>query len=47
MTATPTPGLTWFNSAEEGEARTALHEVCASTAWGNRLLAQRPYADAA
>ncbi|OEV04283.1 2-oxo-4-hydroxy-4-carboxy-5-ureidoimidazoline decarboxylase [Streptomyces oceani] len=46
MTSTPTPGLTWFNSAEPAPARDALHEVCASTAWSDRLLDGRPYADA-
>nr|WP_203731847.1 2-oxo-4-hydroxy-4-carboxy-5-ureidoimidazoline decarboxylase [Streptomyces sp. SID12501] len=28
----------------ESTARAALHEVCASTAWGRHLLAKRPYA---
>jgi 2-oxo-4-hydroxy-4-carboxy-5-ureidoimidazoline decarboxylase len=40
----PAPGLTWLNSASEGEARTALHEVCASRTWAETLLAHRPYA---
>jgi 2-oxo-4-hydroxy-4-carboxy-5-ureidoimidazoline decarboxylase len=43
--STTTPGLAWLNSAGEGKARTALLEVCASTAWTERLLARRPYAD--
>lgn len=47
VTSSPTPGLTWFNTAEEGAARAALTEVCASSAWGSKLLAQRPYADPA
>lgn len=47
MTSTPTPDLTWLNSAEAGDVRAALHEVCASSAWGDKVLAQRPYADAA
>ncbi|MCZ7415898.1 MULTISPECIES: 2-oxo-4-hydroxy-4-carboxy-5-ureidoimidazoline decarboxylase [unclassified Streptomyces] len=47
MTSSTAPGLTRFNTAEEGDARAALHEVCASTTWVGKLLAQRPYADAA
>ncbi|WP_431780241.1 2-oxo-4-hydroxy-4-carboxy-5-ureidoimidazoline decarboxylase [Streptomyces chumphonensis] len=47
MTSSTAPGLTRFNTAEEGEARAALHEVCASTAWADQLLGRRPYADAA
>ncbi|MFJ8198485.1 2-oxo-4-hydroxy-4-carboxy-5-ureidoimidazoline decarboxylase [Streptomyces sp. NPDC096152] len=41
-TATP-PGLARLNALEEPAARAALHQVCASTAWGGRLLAARPY----
>ncbi|UQA92389.1 2-oxo-4-hydroxy-4-carboxy-5-ureidoimidazoline decarboxylase [Streptomyces halobius] len=37
-------GLSRFNTADDGTAEAALHEVCASRAWGNRILAQRPYA---
>ncbi|WP_039947171.1 2-oxo-4-hydroxy-4-carboxy-5-ureidoimidazoline decarboxylase [Streptomyces sp. NRRL S-118] len=37
-------GLTRFNTSAEGDALAALHEVCASSAWGGKLLAQRPYA---
>ncbi|GGR68795.1 2-oxo-4-hydroxy-4-carboxy-5-ureidoimidazoline decarboxylase [Streptomyces humidus] len=45
MTSTsPLPGLARFNALEESAARAALHEVCASTAWADRLLAARPYA---
>ncbi|MET7383502.1 2-oxo-4-hydroxy-4-carboxy-5-ureidoimidazoline decarboxylase [Streptomyces sp. NPDC005526] len=44
-TATP-PGLARLNALEEPAARAALHEVCASTAWGGRLLAARPYSTA-
>ncbi|MCF6522938.1 2-oxo-4-hydroxy-4-carboxy-5-ureidoimidazoline decarboxylase [Streptomyces sp. JJ36] len=47
MTSTPTPGLTWFNTAEESAARAALAEVCASSAWGSGVLSRRPYADPA
>ncbi|MDT0380382.1 2-oxo-4-hydroxy-4-carboxy-5-ureidoimidazoline decarboxylase [Streptomyces sp. DSM 42041] len=47
MTSSPKPGLTWLNTTEEGAARTALTEVCASDAWASRVLARRPYADAA
>ncbi|MFF6994393.1 2-oxo-4-hydroxy-4-carboxy-5-ureidoimidazoline decarboxylase [Streptomyces sp. NPDC008313] len=39
-----TPGLTRFNALEEHAAAAALHEVCASSAWGSRVLAGRPYA---
>ncbi|MET8830538.1 2-oxo-4-hydroxy-4-carboxy-5-ureidoimidazoline decarboxylase [Streptomyces sp. NPDC004610] len=42
MTTTSTPGLSRFNALEEPAARTALHEVCAATAWVERLLAARP-----
>ncbi|MFJ8079830.1 2-oxo-4-hydroxy-4-carboxy-5-ureidoimidazoline decarboxylase [Streptomyces sp. NPDC096205] len=45
MTSTSTPpGLARFNALEEHAASAALHEACASTAWGRRLLAARPYA---
>lgn len=47
MTSTPTPGLTWLNTAEADDVRAALHEVCASSAWRDKVLAQRPYADVA
>ncbi|GGZ98091.1 2-oxo-4-hydroxy-4-carboxy-5-ureidoimidazoline decarboxylase [Streptomyces echinoruber] len=47
MTSTsPPPGLARFNALAEAAARAALHEVCASRAWGERLLAARPYASA-
>jgi 2-oxo-4-hydroxy-4-carboxy-5-ureidoimidazoline decarboxylase len=36
-------GLARFNALEEHAAFAALHEVCASTAWAERLLAARPY----
>lgn len=45
MTALPNPGLARFNASEDSAALAALHEVCASSAWGSKLLAQRPYAD--
>ncbi|WP_329124897.1 2-oxo-4-hydroxy-4-carboxy-5-ureidoimidazoline decarboxylase [Streptomyces sp. NBC_01465] len=41
-----TPGLTRFNTQQDSAALAALHEVCASPAWGSKLLAQRPYATA-
>ncbi|WP_156722324.1 2-oxo-4-hydroxy-4-carboxy-5-ureidoimidazoline decarboxylase [Streptomyces apocyni] len=44
MTSGTTPGLTRFNALEETAAAAELHEVCASSAWGSKLLAQRPYA---
>ncbi|MGW0581479.1 2-oxo-4-hydroxy-4-carboxy-5-ureidoimidazoline decarboxylase [Streptomyces sp. NPDC002920] len=47
MTSTSTPpGLARFNELEERAASAALHEACASVAWGRRLLAARPYATA-
>ncbi|MCK1797169.1 2-oxo-4-hydroxy-4-carboxy-5-ureidoimidazoline decarboxylase [Streptomyces sp. XM4193] len=47
MTPSPTPGLTRFNAADEAAARADLLEVCASTTWAAKLLARRPYGDAA
>ena len=44
MTSLPNPGLARFNASEDSAALAALHEVCASSAWGSKLLAQRPYA---
>lgn len=45
MTSNSTPpGLARFNALEEHAAHAALHEACAATAWGKRLLAARPYA---
>lgn len=46
MTTDPPPGLTRFNTSSDSAALAALHEVCASTAWGSALLAHRPYATA-
>ena len=46
MTSRPSPGLAWFNSAEESAARAALHEMCAAQDWGSALLARRPYGTA-
>ncbi|MFI8237694.1 2-oxo-4-hydroxy-4-carboxy-5-ureidoimidazoline decarboxylase [Streptomyces sp. NPDC085866] len=47
MTTTSTPpGLARFNVLEEHAALAALHEACASTEWGRRLLVARPYAAA-
>ncbi|MDG4859578.1 2-oxo-4-hydroxy-4-carboxy-5-ureidoimidazoline decarboxylase [Streptomyces sp. T-3] len=43
MTSGTTPGLTRFNTLEETAATAELHEVCASSAWGSKLLAQRPF----
>ncbi|MDT0266343.1 2-oxo-4-hydroxy-4-carboxy-5-ureidoimidazoline decarboxylase [Streptomyces sp. DSM 44915] len=45
MTSPPHPGLAWLNHAPVGAVRAALHRVCASAAWGERLLAARPFAD--
>jgi 2-oxo-4-hydroxy-4-carboxy-5-ureidoimidazoline decarboxylase len=44
VTSSPPPGLARFNTSKDSTALAALHEVCASSAWGGRLLAQRPYA---
>ncbi|MEV7417348.1 2-oxo-4-hydroxy-4-carboxy-5-ureidoimidazoline decarboxylase [Streptomyces sp. NPDC089919] len=46
MTSSPTPGLARFNTLVESAAQAELHEVCASSAWGSKLLAQRPFATA-
>lgn len=43
MTSRPMPGLSRFNTLQENAAGAALHEVCASSAWGSKLLAQRPF----
>ncbi|MEU2251211.1 2-oxo-4-hydroxy-4-carboxy-5-ureidoimidazoline decarboxylase [Streptomyces sp. NPDC019224] len=44
MTSSSTPGLARFNTLAEHAAAAALHEVCASAAWGRAILAHRPYA---
>ncbi|GAA0602365.1 2-oxo-4-hydroxy-4-carboxy-5-ureidoimidazoline decarboxylase [Streptomyces crystallinus] len=46
MTSTSTPGLARFNTSDDDAALAALHEVCASSVWGSKLLARRPYATA-
>ncbi|WP_329544784.1 2-oxo-4-hydroxy-4-carboxy-5-ureidoimidazoline decarboxylase [Streptomyces sp. NBC_01356] len=38
-----TPGLARFNALGEHAATAALHEACASSAWGRGLLARRPF----
>ncbi|MFI9585377.1 2-oxo-4-hydroxy-4-carboxy-5-ureidoimidazoline decarboxylase [Streptomyces sp. NPDC052236] len=43
----PPPGLARFNTSPDGAALAALHEVCASAAWGTKVLAHRPYATVA
>ncbi|MEU2392722.1 2-oxo-4-hydroxy-4-carboxy-5-ureidoimidazoline decarboxylase [Streptomyces sp. NPDC007369] len=45
MTSSPTPGLSRFNALDDAAAAAELHEVCASAAWGSKVLAQRPFAD--
>ncbi|MBC2877623.1 MULTISPECIES: 2-oxo-4-hydroxy-4-carboxy-5-ureidoimidazoline decarboxylase [Streptomyces] len=45
MTSSSVPGLTRFNAADDGAARAALSEVCASTAWVAEVLRGRPYPD--
>ncbi|QHC24770.1 2-oxo-4-hydroxy-4-carboxy-5-ureidoimidazoline decarboxylase [Streptomyces sp. GS7] len=44
MSSSTPQGLSRFNAADDGTARAALHEVCASRSWGSEVLAQRPYA---
>lgn len=45
MTSSTTPGgLARFNALEEPAALAALHEVCASSAYGRGLLGRRPFA---
>ncbi|RFU84659.1 2-oxo-4-hydroxy-4-carboxy-5-ureidoimidazoline decarboxylase [Streptomyces triticagri] len=44
MTSSTTPGLARFNTLEESALAAELTEVCASSVWGSKLLAQRPYA---
>ncbi|WP_327330073.1 2-oxo-4-hydroxy-4-carboxy-5-ureidoimidazoline decarboxylase [Streptomyces sp. NBC_01208] len=44
MTTSSTPGLARFNTLAAAEATAALHEVCASAAWGDLVLDHRPYA---
>lgn len=39
----PGTGLDRFNGSADSAAVAALHEVCASAAWGRELLARRPY----
>ncbi|MFF8916139.1 2-oxo-4-hydroxy-4-carboxy-5-ureidoimidazoline decarboxylase [Streptomyces sp. NPDC015032] len=46
MTSSSTPGLARFNTLADDEATAALHEVCASAAWGRAILSRRPYATA-
>jgi 2-oxo-4-hydroxy-4-carboxy-5-ureidoimidazoline decarboxylase len=47
VTSSTTPGgLARFNALEEPAAHAALHELCASRTWADRLLARRPYATA-
>lgn len=46
MSSSSTPGLARFNATDDAAAQAALHEVCASRAWGSALLARRPYATA-
>ncbi|MEU6310885.1 2-oxo-4-hydroxy-4-carboxy-5-ureidoimidazoline decarboxylase [Streptomyces sp. NPDC047014] len=46
MSSSPTPGLTRINTLDDSAAAAELHEVCASSAWGSKMLAQRPFASA-
>ncbi|MFE6494593.1 2-oxo-4-hydroxy-4-carboxy-5-ureidoimidazoline decarboxylase [Streptomyces sp. NPDC057748] len=46
MTSSTTPGVARFNTLADDEATTALHEVCASAAWGRAILSRRPYTTA-
>ncbi|MFI2372084.1 2-oxo-4-hydroxy-4-carboxy-5-ureidoimidazoline decarboxylase [Streptomyces sp. NPDC018833] len=43
MTSLSNQGLARFNASEDSAALAVLHEVCASSAWGSKILAQRPY----
>ncbi|OKK22558.1 OHCU decarboxylase [Streptomyces sp. CB00455] len=43
MTSSPTPGLARFNTLDDSAAAAELHEVCASSAWGAKMLARRPF----
>ncbi|WP_274912600.1 2-oxo-4-hydroxy-4-carboxy-5-ureidoimidazoline decarboxylase [Streptomyces sp. WZ-12] len=43
MSSSTPQGLTRFNASDAGEAQAALREVCASRAWGSKVLAQRPF----
>ncbi|MFG2142373.1 2-oxo-4-hydroxy-4-carboxy-5-ureidoimidazoline decarboxylase [Streptomyces sp. NPDC048650] len=43
MSSSSTPGLSRLNAADDSTAAAELHEVCASRAWGSKILAQRPY----
>ncbi|MFK0295507.1 2-oxo-4-hydroxy-4-carboxy-5-ureidoimidazoline decarboxylase [Streptomyces sp. NPDC090442] len=43
MSSSTPQGLTRFNASDAGEAQAALHEVCASRAWGSKVLARRPF----
>ncbi|MEU4170933.1 2-oxo-4-hydroxy-4-carboxy-5-ureidoimidazoline decarboxylase [Streptomyces sp. NPDC026665] len=42
--STASGGLARFNTLDESAALAVLHEVCASRAWAERLVAARPYA---
>ncbi|MFI0962791.1 2-oxo-4-hydroxy-4-carboxy-5-ureidoimidazoline decarboxylase [Streptomyces sp. NPDC021080] len=44
--STASGGLARFNALDESAALAVLHEVCASRAWAERLLAARPYSTA-
>ncbi|KIZ15581.1 2-oxo-4-hydroxy-4-carboxy-5-ureidoimidazoline decarboxylase [Streptomyces natalensis] len=44
MSSSSTPGLSRLNDADDDAASSALHEVCASRAWGSKILTQRPFA---
>ncbi|MEV6166388.1 2-oxo-4-hydroxy-4-carboxy-5-ureidoimidazoline decarboxylase [Streptomyces sp. NPDC052052] len=43
MTSSSTPGLARFNTLADDQATAALHEVCASAAWGTAIVSRRPY----
>ncbi|MFI9352172.1 2-oxo-4-hydroxy-4-carboxy-5-ureidoimidazoline decarboxylase [Streptomyces lydicus] len=44
VTPEPPSGLARLNTADDSTARAVLHEVCASRAWGSKVLDRRPYA---
>ncbi|GGX62643.1 2-oxo-4-hydroxy-4-carboxy-5-ureidoimidazoline decarboxylase [Streptomyces hiroshimensis] len=43
MSSSSTPGLTRFNAADPGAARSALHAICAGGSWAEAVLGRRPY----
>jgi 2-oxo-4-hydroxy-4-carboxy-5-ureidoimidazoline decarboxylase len=44
VTSSTAPGLARLNTADDGAVHAALRAVCTSSAWVDKVLAQRPYA---